>query len=254
MRKLFAPESLRAMEALSFTPTLYAFDYDGTLSRIARDPNSARTRASTDRWLERLAEHAPVAIVSGRSVTDLRRQLKFTPAYLIGNHGLEGLSARPDSLDRARESTQTWKAALLAQLSPELLAGGVVVEDKTYSIAVHYRASPTRRKAKLAILALASAFNPVPRIILGKCVVNLVPAGAPHKGVALMELMLSAGVSSAFYIGDDDTDEDVFTLPNAHLFTVRVGHKEGSSAQYFINGQREIDPLLRMLVGFYQAE
>lgn len=254
MRKLFVPESLRAMEALSFTPTLYAFDYDGTLSRIARDPSSARTRITTDRWLERLAEHAPVAIVSGRSVADLRRQLKFKPAYIIGNHGLEGLSARPESLDRARQTSQTWKEALLSQLAPELLASGVVVEDKTYSIAVHYRRSPARRKAKLAIMALAATLEPQPRIILGKCVVNLVPAGAPHKGVALMELMLSAGVTSAFYVGDDDTDEDVFSLPHSHLFTVRVGHKEGSSAQYFITGQREIDPLLRMLVGFYRAE
>jgi trehalose 6-phosphate phosphatase len=65
-------------------------------------------------------------------------------------------------------------------------------------------------------------------------------------------LMLQTGIKSAFYIGDDDTDEDVFSLPNTRIFTVRVGRKVSSQAQYFISEQAEINPLLRTLLRHYR--
>ena len=144
-----------------------------------------------------------------------------------------------------------WKQTLLAELPKDLLKAGVEIEDKTYSIAVHYRKCSTKKIAKLAIVNAATGLDPQPRIILGKCVVNLLPPGAPHKGVALVELMLQRGMKTAFYIGDDDTDEDVFSLPNARILTVRVGKKLTSQAQYFIQKQPEIDRVLKTILRFY---
>jgi trehalose-6-phosphatase len=60
--------------------------------------------------------------------------------------------------------------------------------------------------------------EPAPRIVLGKSVINLIPAGAPHKGVALLELMVHLKIQCALYIGDDDTDEDVFRSLTNELF------------------------------------
>jgi len=194
-----------------------------------------------------------VAIISGRSIADLKNHLKFVPPHLIGNHGLEGLGTRPDALEIARETCKEWRAHLEKHLSSDHFQAGLEIEDKSYSIAVHYRKCATKKPIKLTILEAAANLNPKPRIILGKCVVNLLPPGAPHKGVALVELMLQTGIKSAFYIGDDDTDEDVFSLPNARIFTVRIGRKSNSQAQYFVEGQSEIDRTLKAVLRFYAS-
>jgi len=252
MKKLFLPSSLKILESLSFTKSLYAFDFDGTLAKIVRDPQDASIRASTNSLLQELAKHAPLAIVSGRSIADLRSHLDFEPPHLIGNHGLEGLGARPDALEMAHKICMKWKRHLEGRLPAQHLRTGVEIEDKSFSLALHYRKSPTKKNAKLAILSEAANLDPKPRIILGKCVVNLLPPGAPHKGVALVELMLQTNTKSALYVGDDDTDEDVFSLPNARIFTVRVGRKLTSQAQYFIQSQAEIDRFLKTVIRFNQ--
>ncbi|NUM89735.1 MAG: trehalose-phosphatase, partial [Bdellovibrionales bacterium] len=70
----------------------------------------------------------------------------------------------------------------------------------------------------------------------------------PHKGTALVEAMRHIGAEAAFYVGDDDTDEDVFSLPEGNIVTVRVGRRAGSRAQFFLQRQRDINRLLRRLV------
>jgi len=253
MKKLYSPDNLKLLEALSFTPTLYAFDFDGTLSKIVRNPQDATIKTSTDALLRELASHAPVAVISGRSIADLKTHLKFIPPHIIGNHGLEGLRTRPDALDLAHKICIEWKQHLESHLSKEDFNSGVEIEDKSFSLAVHYRKCASKKKAKIDILNVAANLDPKPRIILGKCVVNFLPPGAPHKGVALVELMLQTGIKSAFYIGDDDTDEDVFSLPNARIFSVRVGKKGTSQAQFYIHEQNEIDRLLKTILRFYKS-
>jgi len=253
MKKLFNPDNLKLLEALSFTPTLYAFDFDGTLSKIVRNPQDAAIKPSTDLLLKELAKHAPVAIISGRSIADLKTHLKFVPPHLIGNHGLEGLGTRPDALDLAKKICVDWRQYLENHLPKEELKGGLEIEDKSFSIAVHYRKCASKKKAKIDVLNVVATLDPKPRIILGKCVVNLLPPGAPHKGVALVELMFQTEIKSAFYIGDDDTDEDVFSLPNARIFTVRVGKKTTSQSQFYIHEQSEIDRVLKTVLRFYDS-
>lgn len=253
MKKLFVSENLKLLEALSFMPTLYAFDFDGTLSKIVRNPQDATIKSSIDLLLRELAKHAPVAIISGRSIADLKNHLKFVPPHIIGNHGLEGLGTRPDALDLAHKICEDWKKYLETHLPKDELAAGIAIEDKAFSIAVHYRKCASKKKAKIDVLNVVANLDPKPRIILGKCVVNLLPPGAPHKGVALVELMFQTGIKSAFYIGDDDTDEDVFSLPNARILTVKVGKKMTSQAQFYIHEQNEIDRVLKTILRFYES-
>jgi trehalose 6-phosphate phosphatase len=83
----------------------------------------------------------------------------------------------------------------------------------------------------------------------GKLVVNLVPAGAPNKGTALVELRKAEQADTALYVGDDVTDEDVFELEQpGRLVGVRVGASRSSAAAYFLRHQREVDRLLGRLV------
>ena len=89
------------------------------------------------------------------------------------------------------------------------------------------------------------------RIVPGKLVVNLVPAAAPDKGDALVQLRARYRADTAFYVGDDGTDEDVFALDQpGRLLCVRVGRSRASAAGYYLKHQREIDALLARFVGF----
>lgn len=251
MNPLFDTSSLRILESLSFTKTIYAFDFDGTLSKIVPVPSDASLSVTTTKLLKELSKLAPVAIISGRSIDDLKQRLSFKPHYLIGNHGLEGLGNNRTSLNRAKLECQTWKN----ELAKKDFRPGVEIEDKTYSLAVHYRRSRNKKITKNEIRNAIAELLPQPHIITGKSVINLLPQGAPHKGAALLELMKKAGVRNAFYIGDDDTDEDVFSLPNGHItVTVRVGKKNTSHARYFIDNQSYINRVLKCLIRFHQPK
>jgi trehalose 6-phosphate phosphatase len=252
MKPLFTPTGLKLLESLSFTRTLFAFDFDGTLSRIVRDPAAAKLSSKTTSLLARLSELAPVALISGRSLQDLRGRVRVKPTYLVGNHGLEGLESREPALSEATLACVSWKGKLERTLLSQRAWPGLEIEDKRYSLALHYRRCRSKKGAKRAILESVSSLSPSPRIILGKCVVNILPPGAPHKGMAMLELMLASGIQSGFYVGDDDTDEDVFALPESRILTVRVGQKRSSQAQYFIRDQSEINRLLAQLIRFHQ--
>lgn len=252
MISLFGKTGSAVLEAFTFTHTLYAFDFDGTLARIVRAPENARMGAKTEALLRRLAELAPVAIVSGRSVADLRKRIPFEPAYLVGNHGLEGLGTKKDSLARAASICAGWKRELEA--TP--WAAGVEIEDKEYSLALHYRRARARAKGRRQLEEAVAALSPEPRVIKGKFVFNLLPPGAPHKGAAILDLLRVSGMRHVFYVGDDDTDEDVFGLAEqlGQAITVRVGRKRDSHAGYYIERQAQIDRLLRLLISWHERE
>jgi trehalose 6-phosphate phosphatase len=125
---------------------------------------------------------------------------------------------------------------------------GVWVEDKAYSVAVHYRQSRHKKVALPAILAAAAALGEV-RLIGGKQVVNILPVGAPHKGFALEKARDGMRCDTAIYVGDDETDEDVFGLDQpGRLLAVRVGPKRSSEAPYYLRNQRAVDELLAELL------
>jgi len=251
MKSLFSKEGLKILESFCFAPTLFAFDYDGTLSKIVRNPSEARLSKQTAELLRRLEKLAPVGVISGRAVKDLTPLLSYRPKYLIGNHGLEGLRASKGSLENAKKVCVRWKEEFSVKIRRH---SGVSLEDKDFSLALHYRRSRSKAEVRASLLESCGELTPSPRIILGKCVINLVPPGAPHKGMALLELMLECGARNAFYLGDDDTDEDVFALPDARLLSVRVGQKRNSSAHYYLERQGDLNRQLRRIIGFLERE
>ncbi len=248
MKYLLGDAGRRLLESLTFTRTLYAFDYDGTLSRIVSTPEEARTPPKTARLMRSFSRAFPTAVLSGRSRADLASRLDFVPRYVIGNHGVEGLPRQRGRSARAMATCAGWKAQLLGAWRRAGGDSGISLEDKRYSLALHYRRSRRKKAARAILFDLVQRLSPAPRLILGKSVLNLVPVGAPHKGVALLELMLYEQAKCAFYIGDDDTDEDVFTLPDARIITARVATKRTSEAQFFIRRQGEMNRVLELLL------
>jgi trehalose 6-phosphate phosphatase len=247
MDYLLAERGRRLLDDLAASKTLFAFDFDGTLATIVRDRRAAHLTASVRRRLGELGRRAPTVVVSGRSVEDLRARVGDAVPYLVGNHGLEGSHVSPQIVEEAHRICRRWTGRMAGEVSVRLRRAGVQVEDKACSLAFHYRTAERPRLARATVLALLSRFDPLPRIVLGLSVVNAIPDGMSHKGDALVRLMRRLNVSHALYIGDDDTDEDIFALPDERIVTVRVGRKKQSAARFFLRRQSEISAVLRYL-------
>lgn len=243
MRYLLSRQNVAVLSQVGWSRVLLAFDFDGTLAPIVSDRASASMRSRTAKLLARTSALYPCAVISGRSKADVAARLGATGVkYVIGNHGLEP----SNKLDHFAHET-----ALAAPLLREVLDGfgGIDVEDKRYSLAVHYRRSRRKRDARAAIQKAVACLPHRMRTIHGKLVVNVVPEGAPNKGDALLRLRVQARADTALYVGDDITDEDVFVLDQpGRLLTVRVGASRSSAAAYFLRSQREIDNLLAALL------
>lgn len=247
MKNVLSRANLEVLRQYAWSKVLLAFDYDGTLAPIVSRPDRAAMRATTRRLLAGLTRLYPCVVISGRARRDVAGRLQGVGVQgVVGNHGLEPWH----STDRLKEEVRRWQPLLR-----ERLAGlrGVKIEDKGLSVAVHYRQSREQRLARGAILAAARALGEV-RLIGGKQVVNILPDGVPHKGGALERERARLGCDTAIYVGDDDTDEDVFVLDQpGRLLAIRVGRESASAAAYFIPGQRDMDELLRVLLHLRQA-
>jgi trehalose 6-phosphate phosphatase len=242
MKSILSPAGREVLQQFAWSNVLVALDYDGTLAPIVARPERALLRRETSRLLQGVSRSYPVVVISGRAQHDVLRKLRGTAvSEVIGNHGIEPRHATAGYLAEVRR----WLPMLRTTLQP---LRGVWVEDKTYSVAVHYRQSRQKKVALPAILAAAHALGNV-RLIGGKQVVNVLPVGAPHKGFALEKARDRLRCDTAIYVGDDETDEDVFGLNQpGRLLAVRVGVRRSSEAAYYLRNQGAVDELLSELL------
>lgn len=242
MKAILSQANREILEQFAWSNVLMAFDFDGTLAPIVTNRDRASMRSITRERLEALSKLYPIVVISGRSQADIRGRLKGTGVReVVGNHGIEPWQAT----DLVMVEVQRWMPTLEKRLAAWR---GVQIEDKGFSVAVHYRQSREKKRARAAILETATALGDV-RVIGGKQVVNILPSDAPHKGLALERERERLGCDTAVYVGDDETDEDVFGLEQpGRLLTIRVGAKRTSQAAYCLRSQAEMDELLRLLI------
>lgn len=127
---------------------------------------------------------------------------------------------------------------------------GVSLEDKGVSLAIHYRAAADPAGVETWLNGQLERMSPRPRLIGGKCVINLLPSEKLDKGSAVVRLMNEMGRDFALFIGDDVTDEDVFLLRDPHIFGIHIGLLP-TAAGYTVERQVEILALLeRVLPSF----
>ena len=246
MKSALSPSAISDLREFLHGRLLLAFDLDGTLAPIAPRPEDAKVPDDVQQLLAALAVRTPLAIVTGRAVRDARRMLWFTPRYFVGNHGAEGVPGREEDAATYEALCRQWHAAIVASGIQNRLPG-TLLEDKGYSLALHYRLARHPEQARDALLDLARSLDPAPRIVPGRRVLNLVPAQAVHKGDALRALIAHARAERAVYIGDDITDEDVFELRLPGARTIRVEPEGESAADFCLARQADVATLLREL-------
>ena len=219
----------RLTEVAASGTLLVAADYDGTLAPLVDDPALAEPDRESLRLLAELAglRGTHVAVVSGRARTDLAR---FTglpgEVHLVGSHGSEFDADWSDQLPESVVDLRERIAAAVEHLAESV--PGATVEHKPTSVAFHVRrVEESRQGAALAAAeALADDIEGV-TVKHGKLVVEL-SALAADKGTAVLRLAGTVHADVIVFVGDDETDEDVFTRLGVDDLGVKVG--EGESA------------------------
>jgi len=216
---IFGNSALSKMRDFIDHSTLFAFDLDGTLAPIAPKPCVIGIPDSIRQEFSLLNEQAVVAVITGRSCSDALYHLGISPRYLIGNHGAEGLPGWKDRENEFFCIANHWQSQL-DNLLPINNRRGIMIENKGTTLSIHYRYVCNIKHAHKMILQAIDKLDPQPRRIGGKFIENLIPVNAPDKGIALRILMQKSQCQKAFFVGDDETDEDVFRLNDSNLFTI----------------------------------
>jgi len=209
-------------------------DVDGTLIDIKPSPNEAHVSAELRDLVAGLSRQTggALALVSGREIADLDRL--FAPLELpaIGGHGAEM---------RVRAGEVTLGTTPLPKDMRKHLAGaakpGMVVEDKGYSLALHYRNAPEDRESLRASIDEGRAAFPAEatEVQSGKFMFEVKRPGV-SKGDAVRVLMERAPFAGRrpVFIGDDVTDETVFAiLPSMQGIGFSVGRQFAGLAGIF---------------------
>ena len=227
-------------------------DIDGTLLDLAPTPREVWVPPDLAQILHRLIAKTSgaLALVSGRSLNDI--DLIFAPEQFpaVGGHGAEmRLTADSEAVvSHAPPMDKELKRRLasIARLSP-----GILLEDKGYSLALHYRLAPHAEKAIYEAVSLIRADLPnAPiEVLPGKSVCEIKHSGFT-KATGVLELMTRAPFKGRrpIFIGDDVTDETVFAImPDLGGFAFSVGRHAQGVVDHF-DEPREVREWLAHLV------
>jgi len=237
---ILAQRNLPVLAGFASSNVLLAFDYDGTLAPIVAEPGRARMRDRTRRLLADVARRYPCVVISGRRLDDVTRRLGRIPVwYVFGNFGHEPAAPEHHPTERMRD----WVQRLTEDLPTHR---GLVIEEKQYSVTIHYRRVRDKRRALEAINQAVTELRDA-RVMSSPQAVTLLPHGGPDKGVALQQARRLFACDTAVYVGDDDTDEDAFASDHpGRLLSIRIGSRQ-SGARFRLKRQSDIDTLLTTL-------
>ena len=242
---------------LDASPLALLLDIDGTLAPIAPTPAQAQVPPATRFVLERLAQlpQVVVAMVSGRAAGDAARMSAIPGAWIIGNHGYELMS--PDGVIAVWPAAADHEDAMASAarlLSPVEMIEGALLENKRWTLSVHYR-NVKSGVAELEHRVRAVAADLGLRVTDGKKVIEVRPPIDVDKGTAALAFALrheALTSGAALYAGDDRTDEDAFRAlrPSGRAVTVRVDPDDATetAAELTLPSPAELHELLGWLV------
>lgn len=259
-------------------------DIDGTLAKFTLDPKDSHIPNSTLLLLQDIQScGVSIAIVTGRSFFKAKQMLYPMQLPIAASHGLEivpnnGLNS---SLNNDESTTAVpvdpselndIKQIIIALCAPY---ADFTLEDKPYSVALHYRQNPAL--ADVAYNLMEKVSNNYPNWCLkqGKFVWEIVPEGV-NKGTAILTLLQglpAVDTLCPIFLGDDITDEAGFLAvqnpsgvidekegKSEHYYQhltkgmgIKVG-EEPTYARYYVNDTNEVVALLSHLLAFFQTQ
>jgi trehalose 6-phosphate phosphatase len=241
------PDGLQALDVINGRHPAVFFDFDGTLSDIVNNPDSAVLVAGAAEALTALAARCPVAILSGRDLADVRQRIGLPGLWYAGSHGFE-LTGPYGAHHENPEAAAS--IPVLEQAATEVtnqLGGfpGVVVEHKRFGVAVHYRNAARDRVGEVTAAVRSAGQRTSLRVTTGREVIELRPNIDWDKGKTLRWVLDyirdNEGQDSLLpiYLGDDITDEDAFDAVHDDGIAILVRHNDdgdrATAAQYALD-------------------
>lgn len=237
-------------------------DFDGTLVPIQEDPAQCIISSRNKSQLEEIAASGRcyVFILSGRSLSDIKKKVGIRGIYYGGNHGLvisgpdieyihPGVVFAKPTIDSIRRKIENEVRDI----------EGAWIERKKFTFTLHYRAAgkgDIKAVKKMFYDAVSGFSGRLPLLVIkGKKVLELSPDLSWNKGSAAQWLLKQfVHKCTPIYVGDDITDESVFRTFNSKGITVKVGRSKNSAAQYYLKEQREVTMFLQHVLDAVKPE
>jgi len=236
-------------------------DYDGTLTPIVATPDLATISDEMKEILRELAGNCTTIVVSGRGRADVASLVGLDSLYYAGSHGFD--IAGPSETNLRHEIGLEYRSTLedvTSTLRSELAdTHGVLVEDKRFSVAVHYRLVNEAEVAKVEkVVDDVLAQHPNLRKSLGKKIFELRPDVDWDKGKAVLWLLQVLNLDDdnvmPLYIGDDVTDEDAFAALHGQGLGILVSETSRQTcADLSLRNTLEVGTFLKLVSEWQQS-
>lgn len=200
-------------------------DYDGTLADFTPTPNQIEPNPKIIRLVEQLARQPKirVAILSGRRLRDIRLLLPVSGIFLAGTYGIELMMSSGEIIHRVMyEDIRPFLETIKPQWE-QLIRGkrGFFLEDKGWTLAIHARFADDREAEQ--VITQAQTFtgtNSLPdafRLLGGHKFLEIAPSlASKRETVAYLLSQYSLPGQRLLYFGDDDKDEEAFSVIHAN--------------------------------------
>lgn len=227
-------------------------DYDGTVTPIVDSPDKAILSEEMRSLIIRLKEIIPVAIVSGRTLHDIKQRVNIEKMIYAGNHGAEIWDGNKLVVGQQLSDSKKALKKIIRELKEALsCVQGVMVEDKGVTASIHFRMVNTQNLGRLFDIfwSIADSYKGLFRITSGKKVFEIRPYGIWNKGDAVKWIWKNFGKKRfPIYVGDDTTDEDAFKVIKGKGIGICVGRSP--EADYYLETQEEVRMLLQWIGNF----
>lgn len=176
-----------------------------------------------------------------------------------GSHGFDILGPGISMIEPRAKEAMPIIAEITKKLSKEIGdISGILIEEKKFSVAVHYRLVDERYVPRIKDLVEKNVGNnPSLRLMSGKKVIEILPAINWDKGSAVRWILSALGISwsdvSVIYIGDDTTDEDAFRVVRTRGTGILVSNKSKESAADFqLSSIEEVKRLFEEIIYLFR--
>ncbi|XP_016925538.2 trehalose-phosphate phosphatase isoform X1 [Drosophila suzukii] len=246
----------------SEVPVAVLLDYDGTLAPIADNPAKTKMPVELEAILHKIAKHPKVflAVISGRGLKDVQKQVNIDGITYAGNHGLE--IEYPDGSRHDYElPTEIQKnyTDMVRELKEKVEKNKAWVEDKKVSLTYHYRDTPVELKDQLKKLATEICQKYGFRANQAHEAIEAKPPVNWNKGEAALYILKQkfgdnwAQKVSVVFAGDDTTDEDAMRVLRGlgRSFRISPDAQIQTFADFRLPKQAVMTDLLKWIANVY---
>jgi len=239
-------------EYINSSSKVLFLDYDGTLQRFYDNPQSAVPDKELYKILDIIAsdDNTELVLISGRDKVTFNEWFGNRNFTLIAEHGAWIKEKNSEWKERKRASDE-WKEIIMPILESYVdRTPGSLVEEKSHSLVWHYRKADIELGALRALELHADVSNIILNqdleILEGNKVFEVKVSGV-NKGSAAVEYLQNKKPGFIMAVGDDWTDEFLFSELPETSYTIKVG-SDKSVAKYYVDSYKNVRELLKMFI------